>query len=129
MEDTKQKFRDFKDNFQRWYYKKYCTSSLNYKDLMPHHHYEIFEWFNSQDISLQWGIYEDFLELYGIYPQVQDCHGHEVFAIDEVERYHATCCVKGGKYYALCFTNDKKEARIDALEKAVSVFEETEVLN
>ena len=129
MTDTVQKFRDFKENFQKWYFKNYCKSTMKYKDLMPHHQWEIFGWFNDQDISLKWGIYEDFFEKAGIYPQVQDCHGHEVFAIDEVDRYHAICCVRGGKYYALSFTNDKKEARQDAINKAKKLYEELEVLN
>lgn len=125
----KDKIRDFEDNFQKWYFKNHCKSNMKYDDLLPHHHWDIFGWFYDQDISFKWGIYEDFFENFGIYPQVQDCYGHEVFKIDKVDRYHATCCVRGGKYYALSFSNDKKESRQDAINKSIELYEQLEVLN
>ena len=129
MNNKIKKFRRFKEDFYRWYFKSHCKSSMKYKELMPHHKNEVFGWFNGIEVSFKWGVYEDFFEKYGIYPQVQDCHGHEVFALDGVDRYHSTCCVRGGKYYAISFTNNKEEAREEAINKAVKLYEELEVLN
>ncbi len=126
----KQKFRRFEENFISWYEKTfegsvYTEEAEGYNLFFEAPFDRIWE---NLPIEMKWGVYEDFFERNGIYPEVKDCHGHEVFEIKEVERYHATCCQRKGKYYALVFTDDKKEARKEALDKAIELYETTEVL-
>ena len=125
MAETKQKFRCFNTNFAA-FTKKYFYGAefLEGTDFTN----EDLNDFNNLPTSMQWGVFEDFFEKCGVYPEVKDCHGHEVFAIDEVDRYHATCCVRGGSYIALLFTNDKEQARLEALDKAIELYETTETL-
>ncbi len=126
--ETKQKFRDFKNNFEKWYFKAHCKSNIKFSDLLPHHKDDVFGWFDRVGLPFKWGVYEDFFEKAGIYPEVKDCKGHEAFTIEGVERYHACCSVRGGKYYPLIFTDSKEKARLKALNKAIELYETIELL-
>lgn len=55
-----------KKKFEQWYFKNYCSSSLKFNELMPHHKQDVFGWFYKQKTAMQKGVIIEFLDSIGI---------------------------------------------------------------
>lgn len=84
-----------KEEFERWYFKKYCTSNLKYKDLLPHHKEDVFGWFYGLNIFFQEGIYFDFFDWEEIYVSIFNDHETIGFQIQNVGQMHEVVWLEG----------------------------------
>ena len=51
-----------KEDFEKWYFKNHCKSTIKFKQLLPHNYEDIFGWFFGLNLSFQYGIYVDFFD-------------------------------------------------------------------
>jgi hypothetical protein len=59
-----------REDFEKWYFKTHCQTSLKYEELMPHHKEDVYGWFYGINLSFQYGIYVDFFDSVGIALQI-----------------------------------------------------------
>ena len=55
-----------KEDFQMWYFNKFCNSGKKYHELLPHHMHDVFGWFYGIDSSFKWGVFLKFFDSVGI---------------------------------------------------------------
>ncbi len=55
-----------KEDFQMWYFNKFCNSGMKYHELLPHHMNDVFGWFYGLDGSFKWGVFLKFFDSVGI---------------------------------------------------------------
>jgi len=131
MDRTPQKFRDFKINLESFLTKGWKSNDkclfLSCVRVAPEQgSAAIMKAFNNAPHSMQWGIYQDFFEICGIYPEVSDNNGH--MKLEGVKRYHSVLMIRDGCYCPIDFVDDKEQARNQAISEAIKYYEETELL-
>ena len=119
-----------KEDFEKWYFKNHCKTSLKYEELMPHHKEDVYGWFYGIDLSFQYGVYVDFFDSVGVYiSDMVDCY-HSSRNKPQFSMSGFSMCIEGNG-----FCNDidnfkiRQEARIKAIEKANEIYNERQRTN
>ena len=110
--------RKCKEDFEKWYFKNHCKTSLKYEELMPHHKEDVYGWFYGIDLSFKYGVYVDFFDSVGIF-----CEDRRYTDVNMawVVKYPNFDGIQD-RFDGL--TKTRQEARVKAIEKANEIYNE-----
>ncbi len=104
-----------KDNFQMWYFNKFCNSGMKYHELLPHHMNDVFGWFYGLDSSFKGGVFIEVLDSLGIIIEIEpDYYDGWNFGI--------TITKPDGSYVVIATERKRTKAQTVAIEKANEIY-------
>jgi len=104
-----------KEEFEKWYFKKYCTASVTYEELLPHQQEDVFGWFFNLLPPFKYGVFVDFFDSVGIEITIVKSIAN---AIGTKWGWHSNV---NGKNFTKTY-DTRPEARAKAIEKANDLF-------